>query len=239
MAEIESLWVSIDKAFQNMFVDDSEKCTQDDAIEILEDLDLEDYREDWPARFRFADAWGNQDNFLSVEEMLVMVLPDLVPSSRVKWWKDYEFPLIDTNRNELISWTEYKRHLKHYNGYSEALVWETVQEQKDAWMLSDKNRDKHLDNYEFVMFSKMQWIFHHMQLTMDHDQNGDGLISKLEIIENMEYFKHLIHQHSKVLKYSEEEMLGNTNEKTRENQKNNNNKKAATSSSDTRTSDDD
>eukprot|EP00466_Bigelowiella_natans_P012561 jgi/Bigna1/68478/fgenesh1_pg.6_\ len=144
MAEIETLWYTVEKAFKRMF-EEEERCGYEEAEEILEDLSLFDYHNDWRERYDFADKWGDGDGTLDVEEMLIMVLPDIVPSTRGKWWREYEFPLLDKNRNGRASWEEYLAHMEAYHAMEEeGLALDAMKEQKMLWFYYDVDADREL-----------------------------------------------------------------------------------------------
>mmetsp|Transcript_28079 Transcript_28079/g.39214 ORF Transcript_28079/g.39214 Transcript_28079/m.39214 type:complete len:256 (-) Transcript_28079:239-1006(-) len=195
MAEIESLWYAIDKAFKRMF-EEEERCGFEEAEEILEDLSLFDYHNDWRERYDFADEWGDGDGTLDVEEMLIMVLPDIVPSTRNKWWQEYEFPLLDTNRNGKASWEEYLAHMAEYHAMGEeSLALESMKEQKLLWFYYDVDADRELTPKEFVSFLQSQWAFIRTEEMFKlGDSDKDEQISKEETLEGLSHFKKTIHQ---------------------------------------------
>mmetsp|Transcript_3320 Transcript_3320/g.7788 ORF Transcript_3320/g.7788 Transcript_3320/m.7788 type:complete len:1090 (+) Transcript_3320:210-3479(+) len=201
MGELETLWYAVDSIFKSIF-EEGELCRLEDVEEVIEELEMEDFRDDWVLRFEFADEWGNKDSQLDVDETLVMILPDLVPSSREKWWREVEFRLADKDANKRISWKEYLKHMVSYHKYvldeeSEKEI--LLKENKLLWFFCDEDGSKDLDKKEYVRFNQLEWSHHHTTLAMEHDENGSGSLSKKEITENLHHFKKVIHQHFSII----------------------------------------
>jgi len=199
MREIQRLWYSVNDAFKATF-EEGEECKYEDAEEILEDLNLLSYHEDWRRRFSFADGvWGNSDGNVDVEEILVMVLPEVIPSSREKWWTVYEFGILDVNDDGKATWEEFSRFMTSYHGMTDEVATDMLDLQKVLWFYFDQDEDNALSPEEFGQFCRSQWAYLQAEEAMSRDRDGDGQISKKELLGAAKHFKRVIYQHKLML----------------------------------------
>jgi len=139
----------------------------------------------------FAETDKDSDNQLNLKELghWVKIMVDTHQRENLDISKK-EFRDVDTNRDRIVTWEEYRRVMKHLNTDKDLdhHVY-TEQEQRHKFRQADENGDEVLSQLEYVAFKNPMTTGYVLEkiaaeLLSDLDDDKDGTVSRKEFVHH-------------------------------------------------------